>query len=522
MRGGSPERLGAILLQYNLISERDLHEALEIQKRVRERLGEILVRLGRLSENELTWSLANQLNLPCVSAIDTRPGFVDASALDLVPRSLAYRHHILPFLVCGDELTVITDDPLDREGLNAVALASGLQVSVATGPTTEILEALNTLYGAKAEADGAADRLGEHAAEDDGCDPLDAFLNRMILRGIRRLALEPGGDRGCPVLRPRKPGGTREDLEPSHFNALIRRLKEASGVSSVDAPMVRPFEFKSYRGTAAFGPCPGGVTAALNLELPESVFQWPSEWTPALRERLRGPGLWLVGTGVRTLWAPVVYGIRRALEPDRRVLGAGQGGTEKDKSPGIDYSTGVVSGLIGLEPDVLILPAEARSALIETLRGGLPECAILLQVAARTPVRALQVFQGIGVSGPELAEMVRGVLCFSTLEPGDVAENLDGATGGSADGGAGGGLGSGQSDRLGPAYDQGHGRIPILGWYELNRDVEDALSRGVPVGELGERLSAGPVPRPDEQVRKYVEQGIVSGKMTDLCVGAEV
>src|SRR5687768_539409 len=127
----SQNSLGSILLRYNLISESQLQEALEEQKVRRGRLGETLVRLGYLQEDVLTWCLANQLNIPCISTIETRPDHLDLKALDRVPAELAYRYRVIPLLLAGDELTVVTDDPLDHEGLSQLAEALRLRLNIA-------------------------------------------------------------------------------------------------------------------------------------------------------------------------------------------------------------------------------------------------------------------------------------------------------------------------------------------------------------------------------------------------------
>ncbi len=494
MRRGAVERLGSILLQYNLISEKALYEALEVQRKERGRLGEILVRLGHLSERELTWGLANQLDLPCVSSIETRPGYFDVKAVKVVPRKLAYRHHVLPVIWNDDELTVVTDDPLNQEGLEEIARATGLRLNVAAGPTSEILQALDALYGSMQgqETDDKAAEEGEET------HPLETWLARARVAGHRRMIVDPGGRRGRPVIRFRGYPGETSEIDLDTYRAIMGALREASGHKTVVGPTMGPFRFRSFRGVVAFAHTRGGLAAAVNVTLPGEDVDWPESWLTTFRQGLSGPGLWLVAVASDHLWAPFTYAVQEAFESHGRVIAGGlvQEGPMFPKTPD-SYSQENIAALFALEPELILFPSSARLALIEHLRAGMPDTTVLLQVAARDPVRALQVFRGYGVSGAEIAEMVRGVLCLHSVPR---PEGKSGA-GGAA--------------------------VPVLGWYLFDGATEQHLAEGGAVEKIGPLLKAGPMAPPEVQVKALVAEGVLSGAHADrllkwLSPGGEV
>ncbi len=493
MRRGAVERLGSILLQYKLISEKALQEALEIQRRDRGRLGEILVRLGHLSERELTWSLANQLNLPCVSSIETRPGRVDVKAVKVLPRKLAYRHHVLPVIWNDDELTIVTDDPLNQEGLEEIEKATGLRLNVATGPTSEILQALDALYSSAGSKGDGEDGLADGEQDREG-HPLEMWLTRARLAGYRRMIVDPGGRRGRPVVRFRGYPGETSELELDDYRAIMGALRDSSGHKNVLGPTMGPFRFGSFRGTVAFAHTRGGLAAAVNLFLPGEDVDWPRAWLPALRDGLVGPGLWLVAVASDYLWEPFTYFVQEAFEDHGRVIAGGlvQDGPMFPRTPE-SYTQDTIGALFALDPEIILFPSSARKALIEHLRAGLPNATVLLQVAARDPVRALQVLRGYGVSGAEMAEMVRGVLVLHGAPHRAASDERRG--------------GAEEASGLRKAS---RGVVPLLGWYLFDRGVEEFLVQHAPSREILPLLKPGGIPSPEEQAEGLVARGALS------------
>ena len=126
------KKIGEILLKAELISNDQLHQALQEQKRTGERLGSLLVKMGFLAEDEILSCLSKQFGVP---AIDLETFQIEFSVLEtdladavrevvngsepmLIVRSSHYRYEI-PFnginirieTVNGTDGTVLYTNP---------------------------------------------------------------------------------------------------------------------------------------------------------------------------------------------------------------------------------------------------------------------------------------------------------------------------------------------------------------------------------------------------------------------------
>ena len=82
-------RLGEILVKEKLLSNDQLKQALDHQKKNGGRLGQALVKLGFISDEEITGVLSRQYGVP---AINLSYYEVDPSVVKLVPQETAARY----------------------------------------------------------------------------------------------------------------------------------------------------------------------------------------------------------------------------------------------------------------------------------------------------------------------------------------------------------------------------------------------------------------------------------------------
>ncbi len=147
--------LGFILKEMGLISEADLQEGLEFQKKERIRLGEALVRLGKINKSQLDYVISRQIDLPFV--IISR----EQIDLDLIKRfSLDFmkRHKALPIYIDEHSISVVTDDPFDNEIVEYFEKVSGRKVVLSVASEENILDILS-IIGQKVVSD--ADMLAQ-------------------------------------------------------------------------------------------------------------------------------------------------------------------------------------------------------------------------------------------------------------------------------------------------------------------------------------------------------------------------
>jgi MSHA biogenesis protein MshE len=103
-------RLGDLLLEKKLISEQQLKEALEEQRRSGRKLGRVLVDIGAVAEADLHSCLATALNIPFV---DLAHLALDHKVVTKLPENHARRHRALVIKEDGRGYLACMADPTD-------------------------------------------------------------------------------------------------------------------------------------------------------------------------------------------------------------------------------------------------------------------------------------------------------------------------------------------------------------------------------------------------------------------------
>ena len=137
--------MGELLVDAGLISADQLAKALANQKVNKKRIGEIIVDLKMASEMDILQILSFELG---VDSVDLSKTVVDPMAIELVPEKVARKHSLLPISVDGKVLTVAMLDPLDFEGLDDIAFATGYKVKPVAATRTELIHAIDIHYSA--------------------------------------------------------------------------------------------------------------------------------------------------------------------------------------------------------------------------------------------------------------------------------------------------------------------------------------------------------------------------------------
>ncbi len=139
--------LGQLLVRANIITEKQLNEALQYQKQTGKKLGHALISLGYIKEETLANFLSTQYNLPLIKLSEQEfdPFFLDI-LLKLVPYETALKYLIFPISMDGSVLTVATADPANKFAISGLGLLTGMKVSVYVASESEILEAIKKYY----------------------------------------------------------------------------------------------------------------------------------------------------------------------------------------------------------------------------------------------------------------------------------------------------------------------------------------------------------------------------------------
>jgi type IV pilus assembly protein PilB len=141
-------KLGQILITSSIITEDQLKQALNIQKKEGGRLGTNLVKLGFITEEKLVAFLSKQYGVPAINLADYK---IDAAVLKLVPADMAKKYLIMPVARVGATLTIAMADPSNVFAIDDVKFMTGYNVEVVVSSETAIVSAITTYYLGKGE-----------------------------------------------------------------------------------------------------------------------------------------------------------------------------------------------------------------------------------------------------------------------------------------------------------------------------------------------------------------------------------
>jgi type IV pilus assembly protein PilB len=137
-------KLGEMLLKAGLISQPQLQEALEAQKKNGGKLGFNLVKLGYVKEDDITQLLSDQYGVP---SINLRHFEIDETVIDLVPSEVAQKYLVLPVNRTGATLTIAMADPTNVFAMDDIKFMTGYNVEPVVASEIAIRESIERYYG---------------------------------------------------------------------------------------------------------------------------------------------------------------------------------------------------------------------------------------------------------------------------------------------------------------------------------------------------------------------------------------
>jgi type IV pilus assembly protein PilB len=184
-------KLGEVLMKSGAIDATQLQQALDEQRKLKAPLGETLIKLGYLTEETMRQALCLQLNVPY---LDLDRMDIDATLARLVNRSYATRHRLVPVARVAQTLTVAMDDPLDVESAEELARSSGCSIRVVTCSLTSIQAAIERLYNPQSETEEVGSltlvQTDDHDPRLESEYSLESRRADAIVRQLLHLAIE--------------------------------------------------------------------------------------------------------------------------------------------------------------------------------------------------------------------------------------------------------------------------------------------------------------------------------------------
>ncbi len=139
------KRLGDLLLEKKLLSQRDLDRALLEHQRWGGPLGGYLVAMGMIREHVLVQVIAEQLGLPFVD-LDEEP--IDARVAQLLPREVCDRFNLIAFRLDTQRrhVDIAMSDPLSVEAASALRRITRVTIRPFIAGPRAVSRAINRIF----------------------------------------------------------------------------------------------------------------------------------------------------------------------------------------------------------------------------------------------------------------------------------------------------------------------------------------------------------------------------------------
>jgi MSHA biogenesis protein MshE len=155
-------RIGEMLVQNRLITERQLDVALETQKKSGRKLGDTLIELGYVSSLQLLECLAKQLEIPY---IDLQHYQYDETTVRLLPETYARRYRAILLDATEDSYLVCMADPTNLFACDELAKILKRPIQIGVGRESDLLRTLDKVYRRTEEIVTIAEELGEELSQ---------------------------------------------------------------------------------------------------------------------------------------------------------------------------------------------------------------------------------------------------------------------------------------------------------------------------------------------------------------------
>ena len=443
------KRLGDLLVDEALITDKQLTIALKEQHILDLKLGETLIRLGFISDDQLIIFLSHQLE---VEIVDLNSVHINPNAVSLLPEVHARRLRAIVIDDDGNTLKLVVSDPADLDVLNNLSqLLGGRHFELLIAPEIKIIETFSRVYRRTEEIASFAEKLeGEHGTETtfdlisdsvvntDSSDTtvvqlLNSVFADAVQVGASDIHIEP--DEEVLRIRLRVDGVLQETLLPeaSIANALVLRIKLMAhmDISEKRLPQDGRFQIKvkdqKIDVRVASIPIISGesvVMRLLNQSLEMLKFDeigMPKIMQERFKLQLSRPnGLILVtgptGSGktttlysalnllnksdvkILTVEDPVEYRLPRINQ------------VQVNKKIGLDFST-VLRSTLRQDPDVLLVGEMRDKETMEiAMRGALTGHLVLSTLHTNNPISTTLRLLDMGAAGYLIGSVLRMVL----------------------------------------------------------------------------------------------------------------
>lgn len=239
------EKIGQILLSRDIITKKQLEEALDTQKNTGEKLGEILIKKGFISDETLVELISFQRGFEPVD-LNKIQDKIDPSVANLISKDFEFKRKIFPFELTDNTLHVAMVDPRDINIIDEIRLLTGYNVKpyISTSKTIDNIIRLYTSddYSLREVQEIIKDEdftVSKDVGEIAEKNPLIRLSNQIILKAVSLRAsdihIEPQ-EKNC-TIRFRIDGVLQKikDVPKTVQRLLISRYKIMGGMDITES-----------------------------------------------------------------------------------------------------------------------------------------------------------------------------------------------------------------------------------------------------------------------------------------------
>ncbi len=239
-----PKRLGDQLIDKGLITQDQLEIAITEQRKNNKPLGQVFTDMGFVTESVMRDILGEALGKQSVDLASAVP---DHEALELIPKSMATRHKVIPVSYDRERRIIqlaMSDiyDVIVQERIRAT-LPAGVDIEAILSSDGEISNAIDQFYGYELSVNGILKEIETGVIDYTGIDahggeysqPLVRLVDALLVDAVKRdasdLHFEP--EAGFLRLRYRIDGVLHQvrSLHKDYWSAIAVRVKVIAGMN---------------------------------------------------------------------------------------------------------------------------------------------------------------------------------------------------------------------------------------------------------------------------------------------------
>ena len=237
-------KLGEILVNEKIISEKELEKALAEQKKKKGKLGNVLISLGIITEDQLVKAFSLQLGSKSISEDELLKASVDT--VKLLSEDFAKENNVITLKKTSSSIYVAMEDPEDVSTIDAIKKLTKLNPEILVAGSAAIKNALEQLYEnvkKSGEVESAISNIKVIRGDEEDGDELDLgsekvsakdapfvkLVNLILTEAIKEdssdVHVEPG--RNEVNVRIRIDGVLMKIMTPpvSSLNGIVTRIK---------------------------------------------------------------------------------------------------------------------------------------------------------------------------------------------------------------------------------------------------------------------------------------------------------